>query len=168
MVHPTFLNWNSNVSCECLCGFPHKNLCSYVSQLHILNSKWQKPVHFVGYNSSWSLFSQFNTRIPMLQKDFFVFDKCFMPLSTRMISVLGSNEGNKEAWSLGYSFVLKFAYWQIVWPQSWDVLPEEVLNPEGTILEAEKKIGLENQPMVNEESYNCRFSCCFKSTFRTN
>lgn len=91
-----------------------------------------------------------------------------MPLSTRMISVLGSNEGNKEAWSLGYSFVLTFAYWQIVWPQSSDVLPEEVLKPEGTILEAEKKIGLENQPMVNGESYNCRFSCCFKSTFRTN
>lgn len=33
----------------------------------------------------------------MLQKDFFVFDKCFMPLTTRIISVLGSNEGNKEA-----------------------------------------------------------------------
>lgn len=113
-------------------------------------------------------FSQFNTRRPMLLKDFFVFDKCFMPLSTRMISVLGSNEGNKEAWSLGYSFILTFAYWQIVWPQSSDVLPEEVLKPEGTILEAEKKIGLENQPMVNEASYNCRFSCCFKSTFRTN
>lgn len=91
-----------------------------------------------------------------------------MPLSTRMISVLGSNEGNKEAWSLGYSFILTFAYWQIVWPQSSDVLPEEVLKPEGTILEAEKKIGLENQPMVNGESYNCRFSCCFESTFRTN
>lgn len=77
-----------------------------------------------------------------------------MPLSTRMMSVLGSNEGNKEAWSLGYSFVLTFAYWQIVWPQSSDVLPEEVLKPEGTILdhEAEKKIGLENQPMVQTES----------------